>query len=146
MSCTTCMKRSCVHQTEPLPPLTSRMIVSFSRLVETSYHPPGPIRRRIRRIFLPRRRSLAGKWLERSLTYFRPALSLECPRVHVRSKDRSGNAAKRHLWWRMWLILVTTAGILNLHNVGNERQFVEKNMKIAQLVMLPVGTSVRLSV
>ena len=55
-------------------------------------------------------------------------------------KNRSSVAAKQSLLVGACVVDSGYDGevFVNLHNVGNERQFVEKNMKIAQLVMLPV--------
>ena len=55
-------------------------------------------------------------------------------------KNRSGNAAKRNLLVGACVIDSGYDGevFVNLHNVGTETQFIQKGMKIAQLVMVPV--------
>ncbi len=55
-------------------------------------------------------------------------------------KNRSGNAAKRNLLVGACVIDAGYDGevFVNLHNVGTETQFIEKGMKIAQIVMVPV--------
>ena len=55
-------------------------------------------------------------------------------------KNRSGNAAKRHLLVGACVVDSGYDGevFVNLHNVGHDRQLIEKNMKIAQVVMMPV--------
>jgi len=55
-------------------------------------------------------------------------------------KNRSSVAAKRSLLVGACVIDSGYAGevFINLHNVGAETQFVERDTKIAQLVMLPV--------
>ena len=55
-------------------------------------------------------------------------------------KNRSSVAVKRSLLVGACVIDSGYAGevFINLHNVGTETQFVERDTKIAQLVMLPV--------
>lgn len=55
-------------------------------------------------------------------------------------KNRSGNAAKRNLLVGACVIDSGYYGevFVNLHNVGTETQFIERGMKIAQIVMVPV--------
>jgi dUTP pyrophosphatase len=55
-------------------------------------------------------------------------------------KNRSGNASKRSLLVGACVIDSGYDGevFVNLHNVGNEEQFIERGMKIAQVVMVPV--------
>jgi dUTP pyrophosphatase len=55
-------------------------------------------------------------------------------------KNRSGNASKRSLLVGACVIDSGYDGevFVNLHNVGNEEQFIERGMKIAQIVMVPV--------
>jgi len=55
-------------------------------------------------------------------------------------KNRSGNASKRSLLVGACVIDSGYDGevFVNLHNVGTEEQFVERGMKIAQIVMVPV--------
>ena len=55
-------------------------------------------------------------------------------------KNRSGNAAKRSLIVGACVIDSGYDGevFVNLHNVGNNPQFIQPGMKIAQLVLTPV--------
>jgi dUTP pyrophosphatase len=55
-------------------------------------------------------------------------------------KNRSGNASKRSLLVGACVIDSGYNGevFVNLHNVGTEEQFIERGMKIAQIVMVPV--------
>jgi len=55
-------------------------------------------------------------------------------------KNRSGNASKRSLLVGACVIDSGYNGevFVNLHNVGTTTQFVERGMKIAQIVMIPV--------
>ena len=55
-------------------------------------------------------------------------------------KNRSGNASKRNLLVGACVIDSGYDGevFVNLHNVGTEEQFIERGMKIAQIVMVPV--------
>jgi len=55
-------------------------------------------------------------------------------------KNRSGNASKRSLLVGACVIDSGYNGevFVNLHNVGHSTQFIEKGMKIAQIVMVPV--------
>lgn len=55
-------------------------------------------------------------------------------------KNRSGNASKRSLLVGACVVDSGYDGevFVNLHNVGNEPQFVKKGTKIAQVVMVPV--------
>jgi len=55
-------------------------------------------------------------------------------------KNRSGNASKRSLLVGACVIDSGYDGevFVNLHNVGLETQFIERRMKIAQIVMVPV--------
>ena len=55
-------------------------------------------------------------------------------------KNRSGNAAKRHLLVGACVVDSGYDGevFINLHNVGTKPQFIEAGMKIAQVVLIPV--------
>jgi dUTPase len=55
-------------------------------------------------------------------------------------KNRSGNASKRSLLVGACVIDSGYDGevFVNLHNVGTRSQFIERGMKIAQIVMIPV--------
>ena len=92
--------------------------------------------------FCPEDSSLTGKWLEPGESgLFQTGLKFGVPHGYMLEvKNRSGNAAKRHLLVGACVVDSGYDGevFVNLHNVGNERQLIEKNMKIAQLVMTPV--------
>ena len=55
-------------------------------------------------------------------------------------KNRSGNASKRSLLVGACVVDSGYDGevFVNLHNVGTRTQFIERGMKIAQIVMVPV--------
>ena len=55
-------------------------------------------------------------------------------------KNRSGNASKRSLIVGACVVDSGYDGevFVNLHNIGREPQLIEKGMKIAQVVMIPV--------
>ena len=55
-------------------------------------------------------------------------------------KNRSGNASKRSLIVGACVVDSGDDGevFVNLHNIGREPQLIEKGMKIAQVVMIPV--------
>jgi dUTPase len=55
-------------------------------------------------------------------------------------KNRSGNAAKKHLLVGACVVDSGYDGevFVNLHNVGKEPQFIHADMKIAQVVLIPV--------
>ena len=92
--------------------------------------------------YCPEDASLTGKWLDPGESaLFQTGLKFGVPHGYMLEvKNRSGNASKRHLLVGACVIDSGYDGevFVNLHNVGTERQFIEKNMKIAQIVMLPV--------
>ncbi len=92
--------------------------------------------------FCPEDSSLTGVWLDPGESgLFQTGLKFGVPHGYMLEvKNRSGNAAKRHLLVGACVIDSGYNGevFVNLHNVGRERQFIEKNMKIAQVVMTPV--------
>jgi len=92
--------------------------------------------------FCPQDSSLAGMWLEPGESgLFQTGLKFGVPHGYMLEvKNRSGNAAKRHLLVGACVVDSGYDGevFVNLHNVGRDRQFIEKNMKIAQVVMTPV--------
>tara|TARA_R110000851_G_scaffold174822_1_gene321038 strand:+ start:24023 stop:24544 length:522 start_codon:yes stop_codon:yes gene_type:complete len=55
-------------------------------------------------------------------------------------KNRSGNASRRNLLVGACVIDSGYDGevFVNLHNVGTEERFIQRGMKIAQIVMVPV--------
>ena len=92
--------------------------------------------------FCPEDSALTGMWLEPGESgLFQTGLKFGVPHGYMLEvKNRSGNAAKRHLLVGACVIDSGYNGevFVNLHNVGRDRQFIEKNMKIAQVVMTPV--------
>ena len=72
---------------------------------------------------------------------FRTGLKFGIPHGYMLEvKNRSGNAAKRNLLVGACVIDSGYDGevFVNLHNVGKETQFIYRDMKIAQIVMVPV--------
>ena len=92
--------------------------------------------------FCPEDSSLTGQWLDPGESgLFQTGLKFGVPHGYMLEvKNRSGNAAKRHLLVGACVIDSGYNGevFVNLHNVGRDRQFIEKNMKIAQVVMTPI--------
>ena len=92
--------------------------------------------------FCPEDSILTGKWLEPGESgLFQTGLKFGVPHGYMLEvKNRSGNAAKRHLLVGACVIDSGYDGevFVNLHNVGHVRQLIEKNMKIAQVVLVPV--------
>jgi|TARA_Y100000034_G_scaffold130489_1_gene189073 dUTP pyrophosphatase len=74
-------------------------------------------------------------------TLFSTGLKFGVPHGYMLEvKNRSGNASKRSLLVGACVIDSGYDGevFVNLHNVGRETQFIERGMKIAQIVMVPV--------
>ena len=92
--------------------------------------------------FNPDDASLAGAYLEPGQSkLFSTGLKFGVPHGYMLEvKNRSGNAAKRNLLVGACVIDAGYDGevFVNLHNVGTETQFIQKGMKIAQIVMVPV--------
>ena len=92
--------------------------------------------------FNPEDASLAGAYLEPGQSKLFPTgLKFGVPHGYMLEvKNRSGNAAKRNLLVGACVIDSGYDGevFVNLHNVGTETQFIQKGMKIDQLVMVPV--------
>ena len=92
--------------------------------------------------FNPEDASLAGAYLEPGQSKLFPTgLKFGVPHGYMLEvKNRSGNAAKRNLLVGACVIDSGYNGevFVNLHNVGTETQFIQKGMKIAQIVMVPV--------
>jgi dUTP pyrophosphatase len=92
--------------------------------------------------FCPDNPTLEGQWLESGESgLFQTGLKFGVPHGYMLEvKNRSGNAAKRHLLVGACVIDSGYDGevFVNLHNVGHDRQLIEKNMKIAQVVLTPV--------
>ena len=92
--------------------------------------------------FNPEDAALAGAYLEPGQSKLFPTgLKFGVPHGYMLEvKNRSGNAAKRNLLVGACVIDSGYDGevFVNLHNVGTETQFIQKGMKIAQIVMVPV--------
>ena len=92
--------------------------------------------------FCPEDSALEGVWLAPGESgLFQTGLKFGVPHGYMLEvKNRSGNAAKRQLLVGACVIDSGYNGevFVNLHNVGRGRQLIEKNMKIAQVVMVPV--------
>jgi len=90
----------------------------------------------------PEDASLTGVYLEPGESkLFETGLKFGVPHGYMLEvKNRSGNAAKRNLLVGACVIDAGYDGevFVNLHNVGSQSQFIEKGMKIAQIVMVPV--------
>ena len=84
----------------------------------------------------------AGMWLNaRASAIFATGLKFGVPHGYMLEvKNRSGNAAKKHLLVGACVIDSGYDGevFVNLHNVGREPQFIAAGMKIAQVVLIPV--------
>ena len=84
--------------------------------------------------FCPEDASLRGMWLDPGESgLFQTGLKFGVPHGYMLEvKNRSGNAAKRHLLVGACVVDSGYDGevFVNLHNVGRDRQFIEKNMKI----------------
>ena len=92
--------------------------------------------------FNPEEPELKGVYLEPGESkLFSTGLKFGVPHGYMLEvKNRSGNASKRSLLVGACVIDSGYDGevFVNLHNVGNERQWIERGMKIAQIVMVPV--------
>ena len=92
--------------------------------------------------FCPEDASVTGKWLEPGESgLFQTGLKFGVPHGYMLEvKNRSGNAAKRHLLVGACVIDSGYDGevFINLHNVGKQPQFIKPGDKIAQVVMVPV--------
>ena len=92
--------------------------------------------------YSPEDASLAGAYLEPGQSkLFCTGLKFGVPHGYMLEvKNRSGNASKRSLLVGACVIDAGYDGevFVNLHNVGTETQFIQKGMKIAQIVMVPI--------
>jgi len=92
--------------------------------------------------FNPEDGELKGCYLEPGQSkLFSTGLKFGVPHGYMLEvKNRSGNASKRSLLVGACVIDSGYDGevFVNLHNVGTEEQFIERGMKIAQIVMVPV--------
>jgi dUTP pyrophosphatase len=92
--------------------------------------------------YCPEDAALVGVWLQPGESgIFSTGLRFGVPHGYMLEvKNRSGNAAKRHLLVGACVVDSGYDGevFINLHNVGTKPQFIEAGMKIAQVVLLPV--------
>ena len=92
--------------------------------------------------YSPETVNAAGKWLMGGdSAIFPTGLKFGVPHGYMLEvKNRSGNAAKKHLLVGACVIDSGYDGevFVNLHNVGREPQFIPAGMKIAQVVLIPV--------
>lgn len=92
--------------------------------------------------FCPPDAEVIGRWIQPGESaLFQTGLRFEVPHGYMLEvKNRSSIAAKYGLLVGACVIDSGYDGevFINLHNVGRDKQLVEKKMKIAQLVMVPV--------
>ena len=92
--------------------------------------------------YCPEDAASSGAWLHPGASgIFSTGLRFGVPHGYMLEvKNRSGNAAKRHLLVGACVVDSGYDGevFINLHNVGTKPQFIEAGMKIAQVVLLPV--------
>ena len=92
--------------------------------------------------YCPKDAASSGVWLHPGASgIFATGLRFGVPHGYMLEvKNRSGNAAKRHLLVGACVVDSGYDGevFINLHNVGTAPQFIEAGMKIAQVVLLPV--------
>ena len=84
----------------------------------------------------------AGRWLHPGQSgIFQTGLKFGIPHGYMLEvKNRSSVSAKQNLLVGACVVDSGYDGeiFVNLHNVGTEPRFIQKNMKIAQIVMTPV--------
>ena len=120
------------------------MIVEYSKVRTNSRTPQraNPSDAGLDVFYCPDEENAAGKFLKPGDSQlFSTGLKFGVPHGYMLEvKNRSGNAAKRHLLVGACVIDSGYEGevFVNLHNVGTEPQFIEPGMKIAQVVMTPV--------
>ena len=120
------------------------MILEYSKIRHNSRTPDraNPSDAGLDVFYSPEEGNAAGKWVSPGDSQlFSTGLKFGVPHGYMLEvKNRSGNAAKRHLLVGACVIDSGYEGevFVNLHNVGKEPQFVEAGMKIAQIVMTPV--------
>mgnify|MGYP001215431143 CR=1 FL=1 len=90
----------------------------------------------------PEDSELSGVYLEPGESkLFSTGLKFGVPHGYMLEvKNRSGNASKRSLLVGACVVDSGYDGevFVNLHNVGTRSQFIERGMKVAQIVMVPV--------
>ena len=120
------------------------MILEYSKIRHNARTPDraNPSDAGLDIFFSPDQADAAGTWLNSGASgIFATGLKFGVPHGYMLEvKNRSGNAAKKHLLVGACVIDSGYDGevFVNLHNVGNEPQFIAAGMKIAQVVLIPV--------
>jgi dUTP pyrophosphatase len=120
------------------------MILEFSKVRGNARTPDraNPSDAGLDLFYSPEEGSEAGRWLKAGASgIFSTGLKFGVPHGYMLEvKNRSGNAAKKHLLVGACVIDSGYDGevFVNLHNVGREPQFIAAGMKIAQVVLIPV--------
>ena len=120
------------------------MILEYSKVRHNSRTPQraNPSDAGLDVFYCPDEENIAGKFLKPGDSQlFSTGLKFGVPHGYMLEvKNRSGNAAKRHLLVGACVIDSGYEGevFVNLHNVGREPQYIEPGMEIAQVVMTPV--------
>ena len=120
------------------------MILEYSKIRHNSRTPEraNPSDAGLDVFYSPDEVNTAGQWLEPAQSkLFSTGLKFGVPHGYMLEvKNRSGNAAKKSLLVGACVIDSGYEGevFVNLHNVGQDPQFIEPGMKIAQIVMTPV--------
>jgi dUTP pyrophosphatase len=120
------------------------MILEYSKVRHNARTPDraNPSDAGLDLFYSPEEGSEAGRWLRPGNSAVLPTgLKFGIPHGYMLEvKNRSGNAAKKHLLVGACVVDSGYNGevFVNLHNVGTEPQFIQAGMKIAQVVLLPV--------
>mgnify|MGYP001304994393 CR=1 FL=1 len=120
------------------------MIIQFSKVRQTARTPQraNPSDAGLDVFYSPDDNEYSGMWLTPGQSgLFATGLKFGVPHGYMLEvKNRSGNASKRSLIVGACVIDSGYEGevFVNLHNIGQEPQFVKPGTKIAQLVMTPV--------
>jgi len=120
------------------------MILEYSKVRQNARTPDraNPSDAGMDLFYSPETDNAAGKWLKAGESAIFPTgLKFGVPHGYMLEvKNRSGNAAKKHLLVGACVIDSGYDGevFVNLHNVGREPQFIPAGMKIAQVVLIPV--------
>ena len=120
------------------------MILEYSKVRHNARTPDraNPSDAGLDLFYSPEEGNAAGMWLKPGNSAVLPTgLKFGIPHGYMLEvKNRSGNAAKKHLLVGACVVDSGYNGevFVNLHNVGTEPQFIQAGMKIAQVVLLPV--------
>ena len=120
------------------------MILEYSKVRHNARTPDraNPSDAGLDLFYSPTEEHAAGRWLLAGESeVFPTGLKFGVPHGYMLEvKNRSGNAAKKHLLVGACVIDSGYDGevFVNLHNVGKEPQFVGPGLKIAQVVLIPV--------